>query len=175
MRQHVTALNIVSINLYREVTRAGSLVCSVVQLSEWKWHEPRPVWYFFVFFPLSWSEVTLAGWAPGRDPSGRQTAGRGTRSCCPSQPTGRLTGPKACQTDTTPGRAGGREGVGEGATEGVYGGGGWHRGQSVSNAFIYFIYWGGGVEDTERKDSQWCATVGVWMGLFQVTEWAKSQ
>lgn len=89
------------------------------------------------FFPLSRSEVTLAGWAPGRDPSGRQTAGRGTRSCCPSQPTGRLTGPKACQTDTTPGRAGGREGAGEGAREGVYGGGGWHRGQSVSNAFIY--------------------------------------
>lgn len=93
----------------------------------------------FSFFPLSWSEVTLAGWAPGRDPSGRQTAGRGTRSCCPSQPTGRLTGPKACQTDTTPGRAGGREGAGEGARQGVYGGGGWHRGQSVPNAFIYFI------------------------------------
>lgn len=72
----------------------------------------------YIFFPLSCSEVTLAGWAPGRDPSGRQTAGRGTQSCCPSQPTGRLTGPKACQTDTTPGRAGGRKGAGEGAGEG---------------------------------------------------------
>ncbi|GLD75403.1 uncharacterized protein AKAME5_002673700 [Lates japonicus] len=82
-----------------------------------------------------WSEVTLAGWAPERDPSGRQTAGRGTQSCCPSQPTGRLTGPKACQTDTTPGRAGGREGAEEGAKDGVYRGGGWHRGQSrVSEA-----------------------------------------
>ncbi|KAJ4931559.1 hypothetical protein JOQ06_025854, partial [Pogonophryne albipinna] len=66
-----------------------------------------------------WSEVTLAGWAPGRDPSGRQTAGRGTRSCCPSQPTGHLTGPKACQTDTPP-RPGRRRRGGKG---GVYGGG----------------------------------------------------
>ena len=103
------------------VACVGSFVCTTlgsVESGIGVNRGPYEGWFFCL--PLSWSEVTLAGWAPGRDPSGRQTAGRGTRSCCPSQPTGHLTGPKACQTDTPPPPAGqeAERGQGRGPGEG---------------------------------------------------------